>query len=104
MAKENLFEDIGLGDARERLQEVSEYMDKVIRRRRMRAEWDRKDVTKDDMWNLAHGVLEIIHFPVHCTYKCLNCGSEISAPVRFQRQLDSTRCVVCKGVIVRRID
>ena len=64
MTKENLFEDIGLEDARRRLQEVSEYMDYSINVCRRNAKAKGENVVDNEAWNLAHDVLEIIHCPV----------------------------------------
>lgn len=61
MARENSFDDIGLEDARRRLQGVSEYMDELIKRRRCSCKITGDDVLEDQQWNLAHDVLEIIH-------------------------------------------
>lgn len=67
MSKENLFEDITLEQAKAVLQEVSEYMGKVIEGRRTvfyaKGEPYYERVNEDEMWNLAHDVLEIIHCP-----------------------------------------
>jgi phosphopantetheine adenylyltransferase len=63
MAKENLFEDLTAEEMRERLQEVSEYMDELICRRRAVCKLHKDDITEDEMWDIAHDVLEIIHFP-----------------------------------------
>ena len=67
MCKKNLFEDMTSGEMRQRLQEVSEYMDEVIdeRKKQLRQRnLKRDDLPADPMWNLAHDVLEIIHCPV----------------------------------------
>lgn len=64
MCKKNLFEDMTSGEMRQRLQEVSEYMDEVINERRKKLRQrnlKRDDLPADPMWNLAHDVLEIIH-------------------------------------------
>ncbi len=67
MSKENLFEDYTLEEAKSVLQRVSEYMDEVIEERRSHFYADGTrchcKIIEDDMWNLAHDVLEIIHFP-----------------------------------------
>ena len=64
MAGKDLFEDMTAEEMRQRLQEVSEYMDEVIdeRRKQLRQRnLKRDDLPADPMWNLAHDVLEIIH-------------------------------------------
>ena len=64
MAEKNLFEDMTAEEMRQRLQEISEYMDEVIdeRRKQLRQRnLKRDDLLEDPMWNLAHDVLEIIH-------------------------------------------
>lgn len=61
MTKENLFEDMTAEEMRQRLQEVSEYMDELIKRRRCLCKLAGDDVREDAQWNLAHDVLEIIH-------------------------------------------
>ena len=64
MAGKNLFEDMTAEEMRQRLQEVSEYMDEVIdeRRKQLRQRnLKRDDLLEDPMWNLAHDALEIIH-------------------------------------------
>ncbi len=58
MAKENLFEDITLEEAKAVLQKVSEYMDKVIKENK-----DNCPYCDSDNWNMAHDVLEMIHCP-----------------------------------------
>lgn len=66
MCKKNLFEDMTSEELRQRLQEVSEYMDEVINERRKQLRQrnlKRDDLLADPMWNLAHDVLEIIHCP-----------------------------------------
>ena len=63
MARENSFDDIGLEDARRRLQEVSEYMDYSINVCRRNAKAKGENVVDNEAWNLAHDVLEIIHCP-----------------------------------------
>lgn len=65
MCKKNLF-DMTSGEMRQRLQEVSEYMNEVINERRKQLRepnLKRDDLPADPMWNLAHDVLEIIHCP-----------------------------------------
>ena len=63
MARENSFDDIGLEDARRRLQGVSEYMDYSINVYRRNAKVKGENVVDNEAWNLAHDVLEIIHCP-----------------------------------------
>ena len=61
MSKENLFENTGAEEMRRKLQEVSEYMDELIKRRRCSCKLTGDDVEEDAQWNFAHDVLEIIH-------------------------------------------
>ena len=66
VAKENLFDDITLEEAKAVLQRVSEYADEVIEDRRIQVSQQnmkRDDLLGDPGWNFAHDVLEIIHFP-----------------------------------------
>lgn len=66
MCKKNLFEDMTSEEMRQRLQEVSEYMNEVINERRKQLRQrnlKRDDLPADPMWKLAHDVLEIIHCP-----------------------------------------
>ena len=66
MAGKNPFEDMTAEEMRQRLQEISEYMDEVIdeRKKQLRQRnLKRDDLPADPMWNLAHDVLEIIHCP-----------------------------------------
>lgn len=65
MCKKNLF-DMTSGEMRQRLQEISWYMNEVINERRKQLRepnLKRDDLPADPMWNLAHDVLEIIHCP-----------------------------------------
>lgn len=64
MVKENLFEDMGAEEMRERLQKVSEYADSVIEKARGVAKLYNDDVTEYKAWNTAHDVLAII---IHCS-------------------------------------
>lgn len=68
MAKENLFENVKtLEEAKAVLQKVSERMDEAIENSRetVYADGEKRlyKIVKSDVWNLAHDVLEIIHFP-----------------------------------------
>ena len=55
MCKKNLFEDMTSGEMRQRLQEVSEYMDEIIKSCRRQAKQYKEDVTQMGLWDRAHG-------------------------------------------------
>ena len=57
---ENLLEDMTAEEMRLALQEVSEYMEKVIVKARRLAKQNGKPVIDREEWRLAHDVLEII--------------------------------------------